>query len=37
MATDFLNVSRPHLVHRFAKPLPDGRTELRLTSLELIS
>jgi hypothetical protein len=29
-------VGDDQLVYRFAKPLPDGRTELRLTPLELI-
>ena len=29
-------VGEDQLVYRFAKPLPDGRTELRLTPLELI-
>ena len=29
-------VGENQLVYRFAKPLPDGRTELRLTPLELI-
>jgi Putative transposase len=29
-------LAHDQLVYRFAKPLPDGRTELRLTPLELI-